>query len=184
MRRSEPPPSGGSSGTDGSDIGVAIIDSGVTSWHDNLTGADGGQRVSEFVDFVNGQQAAYDDYGHGTHVAGIITGNGFDSGGAESGIAPGAHLIALKVLDSTGTGRISDVIAALDYVVTRKDALNIRVINLSVSASVYSSYNFQESPHARRQARGHRGHRRRGRGRQCRARLARSAALCGCHGTR
>ena len=46
----------------------------------------------------------YDDYGHGTHVAGIIAGNGFDSGGARSGIAPGAHLIVLKVLDGAGSG--------------------------------------------------------------------------------
>ena len=50
-------------------------------------------------------------------------GNGFDSGGARSGIAPAAHLIVLKVLDGNGHGRISDVIAALDYVVANKDAL-------------------------------------------------------------
>ena len=125
---------------DGQGIGVAVIDSGVTPWHDDLGDGAGGQRVSRFVDFVNGRPGAYDDYGHGTHVAGIIAGNGYDSGGARSGIAPGAHIIALKVLDGSGWGRISDVIAALDYVVANKDALRIRVVNLSVAGAVYESY--------------------------------------------
>jgi subtilisin family serine protease len=129
-------------GLDGSGIGVAIIDSGVTSWHDDLTGSGrGDQRIDRFVDFVGGGQTTYDDYGHGTHVAGIIAGNGFDSGGARTGIAPGARLTVLKVLDGHGAGRISDVIAALDYVVANKDELNIRVVNLSVSTGVYESYN-------------------------------------------
>src|SRR2546426_3513090 len=130
-------------GYNGSGIGVAIIDSGVTPWHDDLSdpAAGGSQRVDRFVDFVDGRQASYDDYGHGTHVAGIIAGNGFDSSGRRSGIAPGAHVVALKVLDGAGRGRISDVIAALDYVVSNKDALNIRVANLSVATGVYESYN-------------------------------------------
>jgi serine protease AprX len=85
--------------------------------------------------------AAYDDYGHGTHVAGIIAGNGFDSSGARSGIAPAAHLVVLKVLDGSGRGSISNVIAALDYVVNNRTALNIRIVNLSVAAGVYESYN-------------------------------------------
>jgi serine protease AprX len=127
-------------GYDGSGVGVAIIDSGVAPGHDDLAGASG-QRVDRFVDFVNGGTTAYDDYGHGTHVAGIIAGNGFDSSGARTGVAPGARLTVLKVLDGSGTGRISDVIAAIDYVVENKDALNIRVINLSVATGVYESYN-------------------------------------------
>jgi serine protease AprX len=125
---------------DGSGVGVAVIDSGVAAAHDDLLGA-AGQRVDRFVDFVNGNTAAYDDYGHGTHVAGIIAGNGFDSSGARSGVAPGARLTVLKVLDGAGSGRISDVIAAIDYVVENRDALNIRVINLSVATGVYESYN-------------------------------------------
>ena len=126
-------------GYDGSGIGIAIIDSGVTAWHDDLTGPNG-QRVVEFVDLVNGASSPYDDYGHGTHVAGIVAGNGYDSSGARTGIAPGAHLLVLKALDSSGTGRISDVIAALDHVIARKDALNLRVVNLSISAAVYERY--------------------------------------------
>src|SRR4029077_18550598 len=119
-----------------------VIDSGVTSWHDDLADpAAGTQRVVQFVDFVNGHPATYDDYGHGSHVAGIIAGNGFDSSGARSGIAPAARLIVLKTLDASGSGRISDVIAALDYVVGHKDALNIRVVTMSVAASISESYN-------------------------------------------
>ena len=127
-------------GYDGSGVGVAIIDSGVTPWHDDLA-AGGVQRVSQFVDFVRGWDRSYDDYGHGSHVAGIIAGNGFDSSGARSGVAPGAHLVVLKVLDGSGNGYISDVIAALDYVVTYRAAFNIRVVNLSVAAGVHESYN-------------------------------------------
>ena len=130
-------------GYDGAGVGVAVIDSGVTTWHDDLTqpGVPGSQRVDQFVDFVNGQQTPYDDYGHGTHVAGIIAGNGYDSDGARAGIAPGARLLVLKVLDGSGRGRISDVIAAIDYVVSHQNTFNTRIINLSVGAGVFESYN-------------------------------------------
>ena len=56
-----------------------------------------------------------DDYGHGTHVAGIIAGSGYDSDGRRTGVAPGAKLLGLKVLDGEGNGYVSDVIAAIDY---------------------------------------------------------------------
>ena len=129
-------------GYDGRGIGVAVIDSGITPWHDDLSDpvAPGSQRVNAFVDFVADRTAAYDNYGHGTHVAGVIAGNGYDSAGGRTGIAPAASLIVLKVLDGTGRGRISDVIAALDYVRDHRLALNIRVVNLSVGAGVYESY--------------------------------------------
>ena len=121
---------------DGTGVGVAIIDSGVTTWHDDL----GTDRVVHFADFVDFQAAPYDDYGHGTHVAGIIAGSGYDSNGARRGIAPGASLVVLKVLDGEGFGYISNVIAALDYAVEHRAQFNIRVINLSVAAGVYESY--------------------------------------------
>jgi len=123
-------------GFDGAGVGVAIIDSGVTGWHDDL----GSDRVVHFADFVSFQSQPYDDYGHGTHVAGIIAGNGYDSGGARLGIAPAANLVVLKVLDGDGFGYISNVIAALDYAVEHRAQYNIRVINLSVAAGVYESY--------------------------------------------
>jgi serine protease AprX len=128
-------------GYDGTGITVATIDSGIPSWHDDMAAPGGSsQRVDRFVDFVNGRTQPYDDYGHGAHVGGIIAGNGFDSSGRRSGIAPAARLVALKVLDSTGQGRVSDVIAAIDYAVTHRDELHIRVINLSVATPVYESY--------------------------------------------
>jgi serine protease AprX len=139
-------------GYSGAGVGVAIIDSGVTSWHDDLGDGYSDERVDRFVDFVNGQPWPYDDYGHGTHVAGIIAGNGFDSNGARSGIAPEARLIALKTLDGSGAGRISDVIAALDYVVSHKGELNIRVVNVSVAAGVYESFNSDPLTLAAKQA--------------------------------
>jgi serine protease AprX len=127
-------------GYDGSGIGVAVIDSGVTPWHNDLNDQTGAQRVDDFVDFVNGHTTPYDDYGHGTHVAGIIAGNGFNSGGARSGIAPGARISAVKVLNDSGRGRISDLIAAFEYVIAHKDTHSIRIVNLSVAAGVYESY--------------------------------------------
>ena len=129
-------------GYDGNGIGVVVIDSGVTSWHDDLSNPAGdAQRVDRFVDFVNGHSLPYDDYGHGTHVTGIIAGNGFDSSGARSGIAPASRVMVLKALDEFGRGRISNVIAALGYAVDHKDTFNIRVANLSIAAAVYESYN-------------------------------------------
>src|SRR4029078_10469438 len=114
--------------------------SGVTTWHDDLSENGAGQRVDTFVDFVNDQTVAYDDYGHGTHVAGSIAGNGDDSSGRRTGIAPAAHLIVLKALDQSGGGTVSDIIAALDYVHANRHALNIRAVNLSIGAAVYQSY--------------------------------------------
>jgi serine protease AprX len=128
-------------GYDGTGIGVALIDSGVTSSHDDLAdAASGTQRVARFVDLVGGRTTPYDDCGHGTHVAGIVAGNGFDSSGARAGIAPGARLVVLKALDATGKGSVSDVIAAIDYVVAHRTELNIRVLNLSLAAATVESY--------------------------------------------
>src|ERR1051326_2079698 len=100
-------------GYTGAGVGVAVIDSGITSWHDDLTNFSskrypyGNQRVAKFVAFVNGRSLPYDDNGHGTHVAGIIAGNGYDSLGEKGGVAPAASLVSLKVLDADGQGNIS-----------------------------------------------------------------------------
>jgi serine protease AprX len=135
-------------GYDGAGVGVAVIDSGVTGWHDDLTyngnspkvKVVGGQRVSKFVDFVNGLTTPYDDNGHGTHVSGIIAGNGYDTSGSRAGMAPAANIVSLKVLDANASGIISNVIAALNWVVANRSTYNVRVVNLSVGAAVTESY--------------------------------------------
>src|SRR5207249_5108492 len=110
-------------GYTGAGIGIAVIDSGISSWHDDLTNKTarlfpyGNQRVAKFVDFVNGRTLPYDDNGHGTHVSGIIAGVGYDSNNFEkAGIAPLASLVSLKVLDQNGVGSISRLIAALNWI--------------------------------------------------------------------
>jgi serine protease AprX len=136
-----------SMGLTGRGVGVAVIDSGITSYHADLTpGADrtvypyGNQRVAMFVDFVNGQTLPYDDNGHGSHVAGTILGNGTDSSGQKAGMAPAAALISLKVLDLNGEGQISTIIAALNWVAVNAKTYKIRVVNMSVGAAVMESY--------------------------------------------
>ncbi len=124
-------------GFDGKGVGIALIDSGVTASHDDLDP----ERVVHFADFVNFRTSQYDDYGHGTHVAGIIAGNGRDSGGTRVGVAPGSSLIVLKALDGAGFGYSSNVIAALEYAIANREKFNIRVINLSVAAGVFESFN-------------------------------------------
>ena len=151
-------------GLTGRGVGVAVIDSGVTSFHDDLhlSRSRSPRRSSRVVHFKDFTQPAHpnlrfserphDDYGHGTHVAGIIAGNGFDSDGARAGIARGTNLVALKVLDGEGHGYISDVIDAIDYAVMMKDRYNIRVINLSVASGVFESYRTDPLAQAARRA--------------------------------
>jgi serine protease AprX len=134
-------------GYKGDGVGIAVIDSGVSAWHDDLTRGGvskifpyGNQRVAKFVDFVSGHTQPYDDNGHGTHVTGIIGGNGYDSAGEKAGIAPNASIVSLKVLDGNGQGSISNVIAALNWVATNYQTYNIRVVNLSVGAPIRESY--------------------------------------------
>jgi serine protease AprX len=133
-------------GYTGAGVGIAVIDSGVASWHDDLTNKSstlfpyGNQRVAKFVDFVNARTLPYDDNGHGTHVSGIIGGNGYDSYGEKQGVAPGASLISLKVLDANGQGTISNIIAALGWVKANAKSYNIKVVNMSVGASIHESY--------------------------------------------
>ena len=101
----------------------------------------GGQRVAEVrglrerpPDAVRRQRPR-----HARHAA-SSRGNGYDTLGARAGIAPAANLVSLKVLDEHGGGYISNVIAALDWVVANRTAYNIRVVNLSVGAAVTESY--------------------------------------------
>ncbi len=134
------------SGWDGTGIGVAVIDSGITG-HSDLygTGGSGGKlRIIYSQDFVGG--GTYDYYGHGEHVAGIIAGSGKDSSYSWvdtrtfKGIAPNANLINLRVLDQNGQGTDSGVISAIQVAINLQSKLHIRVMNLSLGRQVFESY--------------------------------------------
>jgi len=129
----------------GSGIGVAVIDSGITAGRDFTLANGTGSRIVYNQNFASGPNTAADLYGHGTHVAGILAGNGMNSRGANfrktfMGIADNASLINLRVLDQNGTGRDSAVIAAIEKALILKNKYNIRVINLSLGRAVYESY--------------------------------------------
>ena len=116
-------------GYDGEGIGVAVIDTGVAP-HTDLVKPQ--NRITSFIDYVKGNTEPYDDNGHGTHVAGIIAGNGYSSRGKYVGVAPKANIIGLKALDGNGGGSTSDIIAALSYCIENKERYNIKIINLSL----------------------------------------------------
>ena len=83
----------------------------------------------------------FDTYGHGTHVAGIIGGNGYHSGGTtERGMAANVNLLDLRVLDANGAASDSTVIAAIQQAIALKSAYNVRVINLSLGRPVFTPY--------------------------------------------
>jgi serine protease AprX len=79
-------------------------------------------------------------YGHGTHVAGIIGGNGYLSAGRLAGVAPNVHFVDLRALDAHGSGSDSSVIAAIQQAIALKDTYNIRIINLSLGRGIPVSY--------------------------------------------
>src|SRR5207302_10184260 len=95
-------------------------------------------RIVGWSDLVNGQSSPYDDNGHGTHVAGIVLAN--KAGGAYPGIATGAELVAVKVLDVNGQGHVSTVISGIDWCVQNKNSFNLRVVNLSLGHLPTESY--------------------------------------------
>jgi len=121
----------------GSGIGVAVIDSGIDVRHPALQ-----NRVVASFDFTDRKGGGQDFYGHGTHIAGIIAARGFNNSaaGADSGMAPAAHLINLKVLDENGLGEAADVIEAIDFAIKYRKQLGIRVLNLSLGAAPTQSY--------------------------------------------
>ena len=127
--------SGGSSWA-GDKIVVAVIDSGIQPSKDIDA-----SRIVAFYDFTRGGIRAlpYDDYGHGTHVAGLIGGSGDLSSDRFEGAASKARFVGYKVLDRTGAGRTSDVIAAIEHAVINRRLLGIKVLNLSLGHPIYES---------------------------------------------
>lgn len=125
----------------GAGVGIALIDSGVVP----VQGLQGAGKVVNGPDLSfesQYTQARYmDSYGHGTHMAGIIAGSD-STGGAFQGVAPGAHIVALKVAASDGAVDVSQVIAAIDWVVQHRNdpGMNIRVLNLSFGTEGLQPY--------------------------------------------
>lgn len=115
------------------DIVIAIIDTGIHASHYDL---DGG-KVIGWKDFVNGRTTPYDDNGHGTHCASIAAGTG-EANSAYRGVAPGAALVGVKVLDSSGSGSLSTVINGINWCVDNKVTYGIEILSLSLGTSTSS----------------------------------------------
>ncbi|MBA3805236.1 MAG: S8 family peptidase, partial [Acidobacteria bacterium] len=127
------------SATDGTGIGIAILDSGIDSSHKTFLDKSNNIRILTSRDFT-GEGRTDDPYGHGTHVASIAAGNGRISNAEYIGIAPNANIINLRVLNSQGAGTVSWVLSALDWVMANRTLYNIRVINMSLGMPAVDSY--------------------------------------------
>lgn len=119
----------------GKGIGVCILDTGIYE-HIDFTG-----RIWTFYDFLDFKRRSYDDNGHGTHVAGLVAGDGTASMGKYRGAAPGCGIIALKVLDRYGNGSQDDVLRALRWIREYRQQYRIRVVNISVGTTCNSKRN-------------------------------------------
>lgn len=132
----------------GDGVGIAVVDTGIQGDLPDfrVSRSDSTSRV--IVDAVVNPDAttAGDKYGHGTHVAGLIAGNGTNRATSDSlygdyiGVAPGADLINVKASDDDGNVSTLDVIDGLQFVVDHKDDYNIRVVNLSLNEATPSGY--------------------------------------------
>jgi serine protease AprX len=130
---------------DGASSQVAVIDTGV--WpHDDLVGNSSqvpGNQGNRLVSLYTNPLATdpLDHYGHGTHVAGIIAGSGYDSNGKYIGVAPNSMIVSVKVSDDLGNANEGDVISGLEWVYqANQHGMKIRVVNLSVASTVAQSY--------------------------------------------
>ncbi|MFF3878370.1 S8 family serine peptidase [Streptomyces sp. NPDC001978] len=112
-------------GFDGTGTRIAVLDTGIDTTHPDLAG-----KVVAEHNFTNSADSS-DHFGHGTHVASIAAGTGAKSDGKYKGVAPGASLLNGKVLDDTGSGDTSGIIAGMEWAVAEK----ANVVNLSLGAS-------------------------------------------------
>lgn len=110
----------------GAGICAAILDTGI-ALHPDLK-----DRVAGFRDFTGSSIKCRDDSGHGTHVAGILAGNGISSGGTYAGMAPRTDLLIGKVLDREGNGNVDNVISGIQWVMESAVSCGIRIVNISV----------------------------------------------------
>src|SRR5688572_8624641 len=123
----------------GQGIGVAVVDSGVNPNGDFYT-AGINRQVADIRFNNDSNQTPSDGYGHGTHVASIVGGDGSESDGKYIGVAPLVNIINVKVSNDDGSAMIKDVVAGLQWVLENKNTYNIRVVNLSLNSSVAESY--------------------------------------------
>lgn len=112
-----------------SPITVAVLDSGIYP-HQDLTSPD--NRIIAFKDMVNGLEEPYDDNGHGTAIAGIIGGDGSQSSGKYSGIAPFVRFVAIKVLNFEGKASKKTLMDGINWVIENKERYNIKILNISI----------------------------------------------------
>ena len=116
-------------GTGGVNADIAILDTGIDFSHPDLN-------VYVQKTFVSGTSSANDDNGHGTHIAGIAAAK--DNGYGVVGVAPGARLWAIKVLDSTGSGFISDIIAGIDYIAQYSSLVDVANLSFGCQCKSYA----------------------------------------------
>lgn len=118
----------------GDGIGVAILDTGIYLSHSDLK-----NNIIANKTCILGTRSGNDDNGHGTHVAGIVAAENNSVG--VIGVAPGAKLIAVKVLNSRGSGTWSSVICGIDWVTANAAKYNIKVANMSLGGGGTSDNN-------------------------------------------
>lgn len=121
----------------GLDVCVGLIDSGVFP-HDDLVHPQ--NRLVGFKDLVNDYTFTYDDYGHGTFMAGIIGGNGFSSKGTVKGVAPRCNIYSVKAFNSTGKAYISDTLYGLKFLIDNCCEFNIKVICMPFETFDYDPF--------------------------------------------
>lgn len=107
-------------------ITIAMLDTGI-AFHPDFD-----NRIIAFRDFVNGRPEAYDDSGHGTHVAGCMCGSGKLSEGKYKGISPESRLVVGKVLDYKGDGIIENMAVGIEWVLKNRKKYDIRILNISI----------------------------------------------------
>lgn len=110
----------------GEEIGIAVLDTGISNH------PDFGKRIICFRDYINKRTVPYDDNGHGTHIAGIIGGDGTASEGRYMGIAPKCHFVVIKILDRKGNGNTGNVVESIEWLVSQKEQYKIRIMNISI----------------------------------------------------
>ncbi len=123
----------------GQNIAVAVVDSGLIGSRDFSEGTEE-SRIVASVNFANNTGSVDDLYGHGSHIAGIIAGNGSRSAQRYSGVAPKAKLVDVRVTNDLGIGSTSNVVAGLQWIFDNRNTYNIKVVNVSLNSSVAESY--------------------------------------------